>query len=410
MRRLIRENRDTRVDFFRGYALFCIFISHIPDHRFWIFTIQILGPSDATETFIFLAGYAAAIAYGGQYLRNGWAYAATSLGLRAWNLYVVHIFMFVAFIAQVSWSAARFDNPAYLDETRVAEFLHEPYLAVLDALLLRFQPAFMDILPLYIVVLLWFALLLPLLDRPWAILGISGGMWLFVRITGFNLPTSSGTWFFNPLAWQFLFVIGAVVSHLGVEGRDRWLTGRWYLTAGAILVALGGLFISAVWRIPGVYEALPQRPADWIFFGIDKAGLHPARLLHFLAVAYLVSRLIPRGSRFPLMLPAQPFTLCGQHGLMVFAMGVFLSFVGRLVMQEVDASWWTQSALAVAGWTVCTAFAAAHAWYDSAARAPAARAGPPAAAALAHAGLPNTPRPVPPAALAKPRPADSNVA
>ena len=399
---LIRENRDTRVDFFRGYALFCIFISHIPDHGFWIFTIQILGPSDATETFIFLAGYAAAIAYGRQYERNGWAYAAASLGLRAWNLYVVHIFMFVAFIAQVSWSAARFDNPAYLDETRVAEFLHEPYLAVLDALALRFQPAFMDILPLYIVVLLWFALLLPLLRWPWALLGVSGGLYLFVRITGFNLPTTTGTWFFNPLAWQFLFIIGAVVSHLGIERRDRWLAGHWYLTAGAIAVTLVGLFISAVWRVPGVLEAVPSPWAERINLGIDKAGLHPARLLHFLAVAYLVSRLIPRTSRFALSWPAQPFTLCGQHGLMVFAMGVFLSFVGRLVMQEVDASWWTQSALALAGWSVCTAFAAANAWYDSAGGRPRTAAAPP--------DLVKSSRPQPAATLAKLPPADSNAA
>jgi len=393
MRSLIRENRDTRVDFFRGYALFCIFISHIPDHGFWIFTIQ---------TFIFLAGYAAAIAYGRQYERNGWAYAAASLGLRAWNLYVVHIFMFVAFIAQVSWSAARFDNPAYLDETRVAEFLNEPYVAVLDALALRLQPAFMDILPLYIVVLLWFALLIPLLRYPWALLGVSGGVYLFVRITGFNLPTSSGTWFFNPLAWQSLFIIGAVVSHLGAEGRDRWLAGRWYLTAGAVATAMVGLLISAVWRVPGVFEAVPSPWAERIYFGIDKSGLHPARLLHFLAVAYLVSWLIPRDSRFALSWPAQPFTLCGQHGLMVFAMGVFLSFVGRLVMQELDASWWTQTALALAGWSVITAFAAANAWYDGAGRRPAAV---PAVSERTIKVRQNAP-----AALAKPRPADSNAA
>jgi hypothetical protein len=367
---LIRTNRDTRVDFFRGYALFCIFISHIPDHRFWVFTIQVLGPSDATETFIFLAGFAAAIAYGRQYQRSGWGYAATSLLLRAWNLYVVHIFMFVAFIAQVSWSAARFANPAYLDETGVGGFLDEPYVAVLDALALRFQPAFMDILPLYIVVLAWFALLLPLLGRPVAMLAVSAALWLFVRASGFNLPTSGGHWFFNPLAWQLLFVVGAVVSHIGQERRDRWLRPRWWLTAAALLTVAGGLLVSAVWRVPGVYERLPPALAEVIYVGIDKAGLHPARLLHFLAVAWLVSRMIPRGSTFPLRLVAQPFTLCGQHGLMVFSLGIFLSFVGRLVMQELDASWPTQTALALAGWAVCTAFAAANAWYESAGKPP----------------------------------------
>jgi hypothetical protein len=379
MKSLIREDRDTRVDFFRGYALFCIFIDHIPDHFMWFTTIQVLGPTDATETFIFLAGFSAGIAYGRQLTRNGWGYAAISLLMRCWNLYVVHIFMFVAFIAQVSWSAARFQNPAYLDETNVTGFLDEPYRAVLDALLLRFQPAFMDILPLYIVILGGFALLLPLLRRPMLLLLVSGAIWLVARATHFNLATTNGVWFFNPVAWQFLFMIGAVLSFIDIETRDRWLKGRWYVTAGAIAVALAGLFVSAVWRIPRFYEWLPRHLADPIFVSIDKTGLHPARLLHFLAVTYLVSRLIPRGSRFPLHTLAQPFTLCGQYGLLVFALGIFLSFVGRLVMQELDASWPTQFAIAVVGWAVCTAFAAAHAWYDgmgrAAAGARAARAG-----------------------------------
>lgn len=365
MRRLIRTDRDLRVDFFRGYALFCIFIDHIPDHLLWLFTIQTLGPADAAETFIFLAGYAAALAYGRQMARSGWPFAATSVGLRAWDLYVVHIFMFVAFIAQVSWSAARFANPAYLDETNIAGFLAEPYVAVLEALTLRFQPAFMDILPLYIVILLWFALLLPLLGRPRLMLAISALLWLFVRITHVNLATSTGVWFFNPLAWQFLFVIGAVIGHAADAGRTLPAAGRRYLTAGAVLVVLAGLLTSAIWHIPALAERLPPALID-LLGRVDKSGLHPVRLLHFLALAYLVSRLIPRTSTFALHPLAQPFTLCGQHGLMVFAAGIFLSFLGRLVMQEIDSSLAAQLGIAAIGWAICTALAAFRAWFNRA--------------------------------------------
>ncbi len=375
---LIRTSRDTRVDFFRGYALFCIFIDHIPDHLLWVATIQVLGPADATETFIFLAGYAAALVYGRQMARSGWPFAAASVGLRAWNLYVVHIFMFVAFIGQVSWSAARFANPAYLDETNLGGFLAEPYVAVLDALSLRFQPSFMDILPLYIVVLLWFALVMPLLRRPALLLALAAVPWLFVRVTHFNLSTSTGVWFFNPLAWQFLFIIGAVLGNATEAERDRLLRGRWYLTVGAVLVAAAGLFVSAAWRIPAVPEHLPQALNE-VLGRIDKTGLNPARLLHFLAIAYLTSRLIPRTSRFALHPLAAPFTLCGQHGLMVFAVGIFLSFLGRLVMQEIDFSIATQIAIAVIGWGLCVGLAALRAWYNQAAEV----RPPPAATVLA---------------------------
>ena len=289
MTRLIRLNRDLRVDFFRGYALFCIFIGHIPDHALWIITIQVLGPSDATETFIFLAGYSAAFAYSRALDDNGFLYAAVGVMLRVWQLYVVHIFMFVAFVGQVSWSAVRFANPAYVDEQNIGAFLEMPHEAVIAALLLRFQPAFMDILPLYIVVLLLFIPLLPLLRRPLWLLLPSAGLYLVVRTTGLTLTTTTGHWFFNPLAWQFLFVLGAVVNRLDDAGKARLARGRAVLLPLSVLGALIGLGISAVWRVPSAFALLPEHVAVAIYTRIDKSGLHPARLLHFLSLAYLMA-------------------------------------------------------------------------------------------------------------------------
>ena len=79
---------------------------------------------------------------------------ATRPGLRrAWQLYVAHIFLFVLFIAEVSYTAAKVKNPMYNEEMRVADFLEEPHIAVVKALLLQFQPAFLDILPMYILML-----------------------------------------------------------------------------------------------------------------------------------------------------------------------------------------------------------------------------------------------------------------
>lgn len=364
MRALVRTNRDIRVDFFRGFALYCIFIGHIPDHALWVATIQVLGPSDSTETFIFLAGYSAAIAYGRSFDRLGWPYAATAVLLRVWTLYLVHIFMFVAFVAQVSWSAARFANPVYIDEINIGAFLEEPHLAVLNALSLRFQPAFMDILPLYIVILLLFALMLPLLRRPVAMLAVSGALYLLVRLTRFNLTTAQGEWFFNPLAWQFLFFGGAAVAVMGEGTRAALRRSGPLLLPLAVAIAVSGLFISAVWRIPVVYAAVPEPLASVIYTAIDKSGLHPARLLHFLAIAYLAARLVPPGAAWLMSWAALPFTLTGQHGLVVFSLGVFLSFLGRLVMQEWDAGFLTQLGIAVIGWAVCVVISALQAWYD----------------------------------------------
>ncbi|MDW8443805.1 MAG: OpgC domain-containing protein [Acetobacteraceae bacterium] len=385
MQRLIRQNRDLRVDFFRGYALFCIFIGHIPEHVLWVITIQVLGPSDATETFIFLAGYSAAFAYGRALERQGYAYAAVGVLLRVWQLYVTHIFMFLAFVGQVSWSAARFANPAYVDEQNIGAFLDTPYEAVIAALTLRFQPAFMDILPLYIVVLLLLVPLLPLLRRPLWLLVPSAALYLLVRLTGLTLTTTTGTWFFNPLAWQFLFMLGAAVSRLSEQGRARLRRLRLVLLPLAGLGAAIGLAISAVWRIPAVFALLPEPVALAIYTRIDKSGLHPARLLHFLSVAYLVSQVVRPGAAWLTRLPASPFTLIGQNGLLVFCMGIFLSFVGRLIMQEYDASLPTQIAIALGGLALFLGFSALQAWYDGQGAARPAAASP----ALAKAASPD---------------------
>ena len=60
----VGSERDLRIDFFRGLALIMIFVNHVPGNMFEIFTSRNFGLTDAAEIFVFLAGYAAALAYG----------------------------------------------------------------------------------------------------------------------------------------------------------------------------------------------------------------------------------------------------------------------------------------------------------------------------------------------------------
>ena len=57
------------------------------------------------------------------------------------------------FLALVAYTAGALNNSLYAEEFGAANFLNEPGLAVVEALTLQFQPAFMNILPLYIVLL-----------------------------------------------------------------------------------------------------------------------------------------------------------------------------------------------------------------------------------------------------------------
>jgi hypothetical protein len=358
---LVRGGRDLRVDFFRGIALWSIFVNHMPGNVLGNVTLRNFVLADATEAFVLLAGYAAGLTYGRSMERHGWAFAAADVVRRAWTLYIAHIFLFVVFTAQVAFSAARFDNFAYIDEMQVNAFGEEPYRALLEALMLRFQPAYLDILPLYIVLLLMLALALKLLRRPALLVALSFGLYAIARMAGINIPTwTGGHWFFNPLAWQFLFCLGAV---LGFAPPQPVRHPRRIDLVAALVVAGSFFLVLLTWHRPDWAGILPTW-AGRTLLAIDKTGLHPFRLVSILALLWLAARLVPADARWLRALWAQAFVLAGQQALPVFCVGIFLSFLGRLVMEWRDA-WDMQAVVNVVGAAMLLGVAAMAAWYKA---------------------------------------------
>src|SRR5579884_3394218 len=132
-----RKGRDLRLDFFRGLSLFFIFIDHIPGNFLGWFTLHSIAFCDAAEVFIFISGYTAALVYGNSLRRHGALFATAQVYRRVWQLYVAHIFLFVIFTAEVSYTVLALNNPIYTEELRVADFLQEPHIAIIKALLLQ---------------------------------------------------------------------------------------------------------------------------------------------------------------------------------------------------------------------------------------------------------------------------------
>src|SRR5690242_17807214 len=157
--------RDLRLDLFRGVALWLIFLDHIPQNVVNWFTIRNYGFSDATEIFIFISGYTAAFVYGRAMRERGLIVASARVLRRAWQIYVAHIFLFTIFMAEIAYVAATFENPLYAEEMNILDFLRQPDVTIFQALLLKFKPVNMDVLPLYIVLLLCFPPMLFLLLR-----------------------------------------------------------------------------------------------------------------------------------------------------------------------------------------------------------------------------------------------------
>ena len=342
-----------------------IFVDHIPDNWIAQWSLRNFALADATEIFVLLAGYAAGIAYVGSYNRNGWLYAGADVLRRTWTLYIAHIFLFVVFSAQVSYSATALDRSDYLDEMNLDVLADAPYRAMLEALLLSFQPAYLNILPIYVVMLAMLAPLLPLVRFPVVLGTLSLTLYALARTLGWNLPSwTGGGWYFNPLAWQFLFIIGVILS----QHRVAMPKPRWLVDAAAVLVVIIGLVLNwIVWPSDAVVARVP-RFLTQVLLSVDKEGLHPMRLLSILALLWIVIRLVPFDAAWLRRRWAAPFILCGQHSLPVFCVGIFLSFLGRLLMEQ-EGGWWAMQALVnIAGPMLLLAVGALAGWYRIKAR------------------------------------------
>ncbi len=363
MQHLIRSARDLRADLFRGIALWFIFINHVPGNWLGLLTTRNYSFADATEVFVFLAGYAGGIAYGKLMEREGWFFAASRVVGRVGTLYVAHIFLLVVFTAQVGYSAAALDRAAYLDELLLDPFSDDPYRALFWALLLVYQPSFLNILPLYIVLLLIFAAAMPLMRWPTLMLGLSIAAYGLVRMLGLNLPALHGTgWFFNPLAWQLLFFCGIAIGYAppGAEPlrapKNRVMLA---VCLAFMLPAAAGML--AAWHAPDWLQALPG-PWWALIDSVDKSGLHPFRLMSILAGAYIIVFFVPKTAAWLQGGIARPFVLMGQQALPVFCVGIFLSFLGRIALEKSD-DLAMQAAVNIAGFGVLLAVGYVSGWY-----------------------------------------------
>jgi hypothetical protein len=327
---VLGDKRDLRVDFFRGLALWWIFSDHIPGDVLGDYSLRNFALCDASEVFVLLAGFSAGSAYGSAMDRYGYGYAAVSVLRRAWTLFVAHVFIFVVYAAQVGYSANILGRLSYLDESHLDVLAGAPYRALLEALFLLYQPSLLNILPLYVALLLIFCIALPLLRRPKLLLVLSVGLYFIVQVAGINLPSSlGGGWFFNPLAWQFLFMIGAMLAYAPIRMPEP----RRLFDMAAVLILLVGLVIIWVfWKDPPVLSILPQPIADRVL-SIDKTTLDPMRLASVLSLLWLTVRLVPRGAGWLRSRWSAPLVMIGQHSLPVFCAGIVLSFGGRLALE-----------------------------------------------------------------------------
>jgi hypothetical protein len=355
--------RELRLDLFRGLALWLIFIDHLPASLLTWFTIRNYGFSDATEIFIFISGYTAAFVYGRAMLDSGFVVATARILRRAWQIYVAHVFLFTIFLAEISYVASSFENPLYTEEMGIMDFLKQPDVTIVQALLLRFRPVNMDVLPLYIVLMLSLPLiLLSMRWKPDVTLALS--VLLYAVTWEYDLYFTAypnGFWAFNPLAWQLLFVFGAWCALGGARRMSRLLSSP--ITIGVCVAYLFAAFVvTLTWYVPALNHLLPRRLEQWMY-PIDKTDLDVLRFAHFLALAAVTLYFIPRDwpplkSRW-----LRPMILCGQHSLEIFCVGVFLAFAGHFILAEIGGGAALHALISLSGVLIMCGVAWVISWY-----------------------------------------------
>jgi hypothetical protein len=354
--------RELRLDMFRGLALWLIFIDHAsPDVLTW-FTIRSYGFSDAAEIFIFISGYTAAFVYGRALLESGFVIATARIIRRVWQIYSMHILLFAALVAAVSYVSVVLDKPFYAEETGIKEFLARPGISMIEAMLLRYRPLNMDVLPLYIVLMLFLPLVL--LMMKWrANLTLVASLALYMISWQFDLHLvayPNGFWSFNPFAWQMLFVFGAWCSLGGAARISRLLSSPVTLSVCfAYLLAAAG--VTMTWYFPQ-HLLLPHWFEQWMY-PISKPDLDVLRFAHFLALAVIAVRFVPAGwpgLKSPWL---RPMILCGQHSLEIFALGVALAFTGYFILMETSAGLALHILVGICGIGLMCAMAWLLSWY-----------------------------------------------
>jgi hypothetical protein len=361
---LAARDGDLRPCILLGIAAWFLFLDHVPHNAVSLLTPRNFGFSGAVDLFVFVGGYTAAILYGRMMLERGFVVTATRIFKRLWQLYAAYIVLFVIYINLIGYVARQAAAPALISEFNVTGIVDHTIRTLIHGLLLRAKPLNLDVLQLFIVLMAVFPfVLLGMVRRPNVTMAASIGLYVAAGLFDWNLSAfPDGHWYLNPFCWQLLFMLGAWLALSGPD-RIRFVdklqesavlrAAAWLYLVLALVVTVAGKFAQTAF--------VPDLLRD--FFGSnDRENLAPHRVLHFLALAFLFTYMVPpnwSGFRWPTL---QPVIKCGQEWLATFCAGVFLSFAGHLVLVNSPDSLATQILVSLAGILIMTCVAYYVSW------------------------------------------------
>jgi len=353
-----------------------IFIDHVPGNPLYYFTFRGFALADAAEIFVLVSGYTAGLVYGRVLDRDGLGKATSRIWQRALRIYSTHLLLFLVFAITTVGLARYVGSPAYASWQGFSvgrgwgDLLCRGDHTISSIFVLKCQPDLLAVLPAYTVFMLFLpAILVAVRVQPLLTVAVSALLWVVVQVTGVNLPSSTleSGWLFNPLAWQFLFVIGVWLGSTrhgtvnrfnghAILSNQEW---RPAIVRAAVAIALLCAAIQIFWSLGGSAawaDGLLPEAITWRL--AHKGQLGPARLVSILALLVLTPLVLRRDARFLHGRLARPIITCGQHSLAVFSLGILLAQWSEMVVTFVSGRIPVIAALNVAGIALQIGFAA----------------------------------------------------
>lgn len=337
------------IDGMRGYFLVFMLINHLTfTGGYWLVEInhrQLAFVEDA-QGFVFLSGFLIGLVYGKKMLKAGYEEGRSKIWARAFELYryAMGIIIAVLLVRLVAGQEHWWD---WLGDTAIND--PKRLLAVATFV---FQPTFMDILPQYIIYMLFAPALIRLcLDGKWMHVAVGSLIvWMAGQLGLHRLLTEPINTFavgtdeqgmraaFNLLGWQIVFfsalVLGALTAKNEIDWNAVFSPERSWVPKAALAVCLFFLPL----RVLTAHGWMPEDLLPKFATMEVRADFGPVYLVNFAAVAIGMAWLVIAGPAYQNVLVQRLagavtwlfslsfLRLLGRHSLQVYVWHVAIVY------------------------------------------------------------------------------------
>lgn len=347
--------RITALDMLRGYALVAIMLDHMPAGVLRNATLSNFAVFDAAELFVLLSGFLVGLVWLTIERRDGRRTAQWRFLRRAIQVWFALISGGVM-LALLSGALFAAGMPHTAVWSEYAHWIIEnPFGYIGTLVTLWMQPNLLDVLALYVVVLAFTPITVPLMLR-WPLAFAAGAIALWAVSIPLNtaIPNQryQGGMLFNPFAWQLLFHTGIALGLFRERLMPALRRHVIILNILSILFTVFGLVMAQFWRYG------PELKSVYSYFSsivgpVDKWSLDWVRYVGILAAAWLVAVPLARPMAWLAdTVIGRALAVIGRGGLISFIACVMLSIIGDALMTLPHRDTSVSFRLSVDLWTV----------------------------------------------------------